>query len=118
MPGELAQCALGVGHRDRRKRRFAAVGAIDERAGGSGALRMVQESMAVEALAAQRDEQLAALQAARVGRYAAERGAAATCSAAQHGGRFSEAHHPVPRRASAARATAASENGTRLPAIS
>ena len=74
--------------------------------------------MAIEVLAAQRDEQVAALQAARVGRHSGERGAAVTRSAAQHGGRFSEAHHPVPRRASAAPATAASENGRRLPAIS
>src|SRR5438270_7142729 len=68
MAGELAQSALGVGHRDRRKRRSSGVAAIDERADGSGTFRMVEESMAVEALAAQRDEQLAALQAARVGR--------------------------------------------------
>ena len=61
MAGKVAERALGVRHCDHGKRRFAGVAAIDQRACGSSALRMVEESMAIEALAAQRDEQVATL---------------------------------------------------------
>ena len=60
----------GIGDDRDRQRRLERVAAIDDRGGGLGRDRVLQEAVAVEALAAQRDEKLAPAQAARVGRDA------------------------------------------------
>ena len=79
-----------------------------------------EEVMAVEILAADGDEELAFAERARIGGNALEaRLVVAARAARAHGGDgFGKAHHRLPRRASAAPATAASENGRRSIPIS
>jgi hypothetical protein len=101
-----------------RQRKLAAVAAIDYRGGGPRRRGAFQEPVAVEALAAQRDKELSRAQRARVGRYAAEAHIGTARARAEHGGRRREVHHAPLPRCKALRATAASENGRRWPAIS
>ena len=92
--------------------------AVDHGRDRTCALCLIEKGMAVEALAAQRDKQLARLHRPRIGRDAFENGVAAARLPFHHGRGVLHAHHRFPRIATAARTAAASENGSRLPAIS
>ena len=91
--------------------------AVEHNGGGPGGGRRLEELVAVEALAAQRDEEIAFLDAAAIGRHAGEKRVAPAGAPAQRRGGLGEAHHPV-LRASAARACSSSEKCSRRPAIS
>ena len=106
-----------VDHGD-RQRKLAAVVALDERRCGLRRGRFCKKLVSVEALAAQRDKKLVGAQRARIRRHAAEARIGPAHAAAEHRRRFRELHHARLLRASASRATAASENARRSPAIS
>ncbi len=113
---QVAERAPRVADHQRRQRIFAAVGAVDHGGGGFGR-DALQELMPVEALAAQRDEQIALADRAAVGGNAAERDVTPAHAAAERGCRFAERHH-AGLRASAFFACSASENSLRRPRTS
>src|SRR5581483_11817466 len=103
---QLAERPLGVVNDNHGQRIRSCIVAIHQggsRAAGGGG---IEKGVAVEALAAQRDEQLAAADRATVARYAGEAQVGAADAAAEHVRRFGQAYHRAPRSASAARATA------------
>jgi hypothetical protein len=118
--GQLLQRAQRVGHLQARQPvAESAFGECSYRTGGPGGAEVV---VAVEAFAAQCDEEIAGAQRAGVAVHALEGGRAAAdqLRAGQQRLGLAQRHHaPTPcRRASAARASAWSENGNRTPATS
>jgi hypothetical protein len=118
LAGKLAERALGIFDDHHGKRERTLVAPIDHRGGRAARCSGREEIVPIEALAAQRDEKLPAPDAAAVGRDAVEAGVGSARATAAQGRGFAERHHRCPRIASAARATASSENGRRWPAIS
>ncbi len=114
-----------------RKRGLARQLARHERGGGAAARRFGDEVVGVEALAPDRDEEIAYLDRAAVARHARETSRRPVHATAQRTRGVLEAHHeslrdvhagvhaaPLPHSASAACATSRSLNGKRTPAIS
>jgi hypothetical protein len=93
---------------------------VDHRRRGTAFGRNLEERVAVEVLALQRDEQLAAGERPRIGRHPLDAGIAVEGGAAAGQRRFHQAHHDEApaRAASAAAAQSTSENGRRRPPIS
>jgi hypothetical protein len=116
--GEPPERGRGVVDRHQRQPgRRGCGGALDQRRHGAAARGLVQEMVAVEALAAQRDEQVAAARAAAVAAHGLERDVGAAQLAAGRRRRFGKPHHGA-RSRSSRRASAASLNGRRRPPAS
>ena len=115
---KVAESQPRVLDHERRQRLLAGVAPVDHRRCGAARGSLREELVPVEALAAQRHEELPRAQLAAVRRYALERRVAARGARAEQRRCFPQRHHAPPLFASAARATAMSENGTRRPAIS
>src|SRR5437868_5024866 len=118
MPRQLSERALRIGDDDDRQRKGPAVVAIDHRRASAARRSGSEELVTVEALAAQRDEKFAARDRAAIARDAGKAHVRAARASRKCACRLGDAHHQPVLRASAARATAWSENGSRLPPIS
>src|SRR5213075_1799454 len=116
--GEPAERTLRVVDDDDRQREGTGIVSVDHCCRGATRGRSSEKFMTIEALAAQGDEKLAAADVAAVGGHRSEPCFAAAQATVHQGGRFGRAHHCLLRMASAARATAWSENDSRLPRIS
>ena len=129
---QRAQGRQGVGHLNAGQARRLQP-AMGNGGGGAGRAGLGQKGVGVETLALQGHEQVAGLQRAGVGVHARQRRGAVAHQARgrdagaqqlegllqrHHGGVVGVAHATAPRRASASRACAMSENGWRWPAVS
>ena len=104
-------------HDERQARRRDPADSFDHRRGRAALARSTDVVVTVEALAAQRHKERTRLDRAAVGRHRRESRVGPDHVCTQRGGGFGELHHPA-HPASASRASWASENGTRRPAIS
>ena len=124
---EIAEAAARVVDHQCRQRVLAAILAVDHRRRGLRRRHCLQKIVAVEALAAQRDEEIARLDRAAVGRHAGEQRVGPAAAGAERGRGLGQPHHPFllafALSASslfdnALRACSSSEKCVRRPAIS
>ena len=115
MRGQLAERTQRVRHGDEVARQLAGPVGSDERGDRALVARGADEIVPVEALALERDEEVARRERARVGGHAREEHVRAHETAVHRARGARRVHHAPPALASAAAATSASENGVRTP---
>ena len=117
MCGEPSERETRVFDDEKRKVSLRSIGFLGDCCGGSPFLCHSDESVPVESLAAQSDEQRAPLERAAVGRHGIEADILTDEARPDRGRGLAQAHHR-PHRASASLASSASEKGSRRSAIS
>ena len=113
--GQRAECGQRLVDGDQVAGKTRCPVARDQRRGRAAGEGLGDEIVAVETLAAQRDEQVAGYDAARVGGHARKDHRRTDETSGHRAGRRRRIHHARLRRASAASATPRSENGRRWP---